>query len=72
MCVSLPIKFRADTKLVETGLHAYNGATYTFNVEDCVLAFTLSPPKIYLILQNVRSELCAITCLDTPEFLHLK
>lgn len=38
----VPIKFRADTKLAETGLHAYNAATYNFNVEACILGFTLS------------------------------
>lgn len=38
----VPIKFRADTKLAEAGLHAYNAATYNFNVEACIFGFTLS------------------------------
>lgn len=32
----VPIKFGADTKLAEAGLHAYNAATDNFNVEASV------------------------------------
>ena len=38
----VPIKFRADTKLAEAGLHAYNAATYNFNVQACILHSTQS------------------------------
>lgn len=51
MCVSLPIKFRVDTKLADTGLHAYNAATYNFNVGGFILGFTLS--YNYFILFNI-------------------
>lgn len=37
----VPIKFGADTKLAEAGFHAYNAATYNFNVEACILGFTM-------------------------------
>lgn len=38
----VPIKFRADTKLAEAGLHAYNAATYHLNAEACILGFAMS------------------------------
>ncbi len=37
----VPIKFRANTKLAEAGLHAYNAAAYNSNVEGCIFGFTL-------------------------------
>lgn len=49
----VPVKFRADTKLAVAGLHAYNAATYNFNVQACILHFTLF--QNYVVILNISS-----------------
>lgn len=42
MC-QVPIQFRADTKLVESGLHTYKAATHNFNVAEFTLGCIIPP-----------------------------
>lgn len=44
----VPIKFRADTKLTEAGLCAYNAAAYNFIMEACIFGFS-----VFIIVQKI-------------------